>query len=348
MMTDKRGVIQFVNAAFEQTTGYRRNEAIGRDIHLLDSGRQGEPFFRDVRERIARQGAWSGRMVSRKKDGTLYPERCTLTPLKSASGEVIGYLSYRSDIMEHIRLETTAAEILSAKNACCVFTGIRHELGNAVNSLDITLEVLKAKLDHMERPAVMNYLDRALEHSSTLAHLLRILKTGTIFGVPELQDVRLPDFMNEFMNLVREDFTAKGIAIDVAIDEDAEFCSADPRSLYHVLLNLFINAADALKGNGRARISVNVYRQGGTVHIKVEDNGSGMTEEVRRNLFKPFYTTKPQGTGLGLALVHKFLASMNGAIDVSSRLNAGTTVDISVPAGTGAVSGVPDPSSCLM
>ncbi len=234
--------------------------------------------------------------------------------------------------MEHLRLEIIAAEVVSAKNVDYTFSGIKHELGNAVNSLDITLEVLKAKLDHLEKPAVAGYLDRALEQTSKVSHLLRILKSGTIFGTPELQSLRLPDFMREFINLVQEDFTAKGMPISVSIRDNAEYCTVDPRSLYHILLNLLINAADALMGNEQPRISVKVFQSGGSIHIQVEDNGSGMTELQQRNLFKPFYTTKAHGTGLGLMIVRKLLTAMNGAIEVRSRQDAGTTVDIIVPA----------------
>jgi signal transduction histidine kinase len=135
-----------------------------------------------------------------------------------------------------------------------------------------------------------------------------------------------------FQGLVREDLEARGIALSVQILPGAERIRADGRAIQHVLLNLTTNAADALKGRDRPRIAITLSREDDEVHIRVSDNGAGMTEEQQKNLFKPFQTTKPKGTGLGLVIVKKMLTSINGRIAIDSKVGSGTIAHVYVPA----------------
>ncbi len=141
----------------------------------------------------------------------------------------------------------------------------------------------------------------------------------------------MSDFMGKFLALVRSDFKARGIDVTASIDPDVKDCHADPRALQQILLNLFTNAADACEGRENPRISVRVMNTAGRVLVRVEDNGWGMTAEQQKNLFKPFHTSKAKGTGLGLVIVKKMMTSMNGAVEIESRKNVGTTVDLYLP-----------------
>jgi signal transduction histidine kinase len=144
--------------------------------------------------------------------------------------------------------------------------------------------------------------------------------------------------MNKFLVLVRGDFSLRrGIELVLSLDPDVEFCLADPRALQQILLNLFSNAADACEGREAPKIEIMISRSRGMVHFRIADNGRGMSEEQQNDLFKPFYTTKNHGTGLGLVIVKKMLSSMNSEIEVFSRKDEGTKVDIFIPeGGTGA------------
>ncbi len=329
VLTDSRGFIRYVNSAFEQITGYTREEVVGRSPHMLDSGRHDEAFYRSMREILSRDGVWRGRLVSRKKDGTLYHEDCTVALIKG--GNINSFVSIRRDIMDKMRLEAIAEKVDVENNNGYIFTGVRHEIGNVINSLVMLLGVLRTKLDSIEKPAVREYLDRALEQAMKGSFLLRSLKNADLYEKPELQNIRLSAFMDKFVELVKEDFTAKGISITASRADGAEYCFADPRLLHQILLNLVINASDALEGREHRKIALSVFEEGGRIVIRVEDNGCGMSEEQVKNLFRPFHTTKARGTGLGLVIVKKLLAALKGSITVSSLRNTGTTVDITIP-----------------
>jgi signal transduction histidine kinase len=106
---------------------------------------------------------------------------------------------------------------------------------------------------------------------------------------------------------------------------------ADPRALQQVLVNLVANALDALEGRPTPRIEITAREGGPYVQIEVQDNGSGIPLGARQAVFQPFYTTKPGGTGLGLCIVKKLLASMNGTVEISSEVGLGTRIDLSLP-----------------
>jgi signal transduction histidine kinase len=232
-----------------------------------------------------------------------------------------------------MKLREIAADVQTKRDRGSLPSEVNHEIGKAVNSLLVTLGMLKAKIEALDKPAVEGYIDRSLNHVSRMAYLLRSLKNGSIFNTPELRCIKIVDFMEEFVELVNEDYASKGITLKTSVRSNAEYCYADPRSLYHVLVNLLMNAADALEGVEHPEISVIAYKLGSSdVRLCVKDNGCGMTEEQIRDLYKPFYTTKAQGSGLGLIIVNRLLTAMNGSMEIESRKGFGTTVNLTIPA----------------
>ena len=339
VISTERGIITYVNQAFEKITGYSKQEAVGRDQHMLDGGKHDEAFFRGLRETIRRNGFWKGRLLNKKKDGTLYNEDCTYSPIKNQEGEIISYVSIKRDVTEKLWLESIAQSVETMNNIGYIFAGVRHEIGNPVNAVTMILEVLKSKLAHLEPKAIEGYLDRALNEISRVAYLLRTLKAYNMYERPDLQRVAIGKFMEQFLSVVREDFRARRILITVALAPDAQFCYADPRALQQILLNFLANASDALQDRKDPSINIRVFKRGGMIRIEVEDNGCGMTEEEQKTLFKPFYTTKPKGTGLGLVIVKKMLTMMKGAIEISSTKDKGTVVNMAILDGTGREAG---------
>ncbi len=331
VLTDSRGFIRYVNSAFQHVTGYTRKEVMGKSPHFLDSGRHDETFYRGVREILSRDGVWRGQIISRKKDGALYPEDCTIALLKGRSDDLKNFISIRRDIMDKVRLEGIAEKVDAEKNNDLIVTGVRHEIGNVINSLAMLLGVARTKLDAIDKPAVGDYLDRALEEVRKGTSILQSLKNSNFCERPDFQNIGIPEFLHKFLELIKEDFAAKEIAINTTMETRAFFCFADPRLLHQILLNLMINAADALEGRDERRIALSVFREEDSIVIRLQDNGCGMSEEQLKNLFQPFHTTKARGTGLGLVIVKKLLSAINGSIKVTSLQNVGTTIDIKVP-----------------
>jgi signal transduction histidine kinase len=212
-----------------------------------------------------------------------------------------------------------------------VFSGIRHEIGNPINSLKMTLTVLLDNLETFSSDMTQEFLRRSLGEIGRVEYLLRALSNFNMFERLNIQTIEIDPFLDKFLDLVSDDFQSRGIRINKVTSEDATTCLADARALHQVLLNLMSNAAEALKGKEDPEIGISVHCSQGLLKLAVQDNGRGIPEEAQRNLFKPFFTSKTKGTGLGLVIVKKMLTKMNGTVDIQSRDNGGTVVTLSIP-----------------
>ncbi len=331
VITDTRGVIGYVNPAFEKITGYSREEITGREIGILDRDPSKELFWLGMPAAMRLEGGWSGRLTGKRKDGTLYEEECTFAPIRAASGEVVNYVFIKRDITEKLRLESVAQAVDMMNNIGYIFSGVRHEIGNPVNAIIMNLSLIKSKFETIDKPSIEKYVERALASCEKVEYLLRSLRNFNLYEKPDIHDLEAEDFVGKFVSLVQEDFQNKGIAIDTFVEPVR--MQADARVLQQALLNVFTNAADALAGRDNPRISVAASLNSDRVRIRVYDNGIGIPEDRLKGLFKPFQTSKAHGTGLGLVIVQKMITLMNGTVEITSTAGKGTDVDILLPAG---------------
>ena len=326
------GVIVYANPAFEQMTGYSADEIIGRTLHFLESGKLGEEYYAGLRESLASGGVWNGRLINRRKNGALYYEDCTVSPVKDGKGAIVNYVYVKRDVTEKLRFEAIAESVNTMDNIGYVFSGVRHEIGNPINSINMILGILRAKQDTLASEAIRDYLARMTEQVSRVEYILRSLKSFNLYETQEPQNIDLSQFIENFLPLIKEDLGKKGIVIETDAEPGAT-AYADPRALQQVLLNIITNAADAVSGREKPLIALSLSRNADTMRIRVRDNGQGVPEDKVKEIFRPFYTTKAHGTGLGLVIVQKMLARMNGSIGLESVVGEGTTVDITIPEG---------------
>ena len=235
------------------------------------------------------------------------------------------------DISEKVRLESIAQAVNTTDNIGYIFSGVRHEIGNPLNSLKMALSVLRSNLDNFDRETVVEYIDRGLADIGRVEYLLKSMKSFAMFERVELKDVELGDFMRRFMLLIEREFSERGISL--VFDEPAELSRVriDSRALHQALLNLLANAADALEGVADAEVHIFAEERDQLVRLVVADNGKGISERQKLLLFKPFNTSKPTGNGLGLVITRKLLAQMNADISIESSPGNGTLAIISLP-----------------
>jgi signal transduction histidine kinase len=263
---------------------------------------------------------------------------------------LLGYRSYAispqsiclfvHDISEKARLEAIAQTVNTMDNIGIVFSGIRHEIGNPLNSMKMAMSVLRANLDTFPAETIGAYIERALSEIARMEYMLRALKSFSMFETFDIRDTDLADFVARFLQVASDDFAARGIALHFQPPAAALPVQVDPRALHQALLNLLANAADALDGRTAPQIRIELSRQDHLAWLAIHDNGCGMDEEQLRQLFLPFHTSKAGGNGLGLVITRKFLAGMACSIEFSSTLGQGTSVTIAIP-----LAGVPtDPN----
>ncbi len=260
-------------------------------------------------------------------------------PLRVGS-RLLGYTLYRGgrfawvlvrDITEKERLESIAEAVESMNNIGYVFSAVRHELGNPVNSIKAALSVLRANLDSYSKETVAEYLDGMGAELGRVENLLRSLKTFSLYERPEIQPVELGALLNDFARRIWDETRRRDISLSVEVAREC-WAACDPRAMQQVLLNLFANAADAVAGRAKPEVRLAASGGGELAVVRVQDNGPGMTLEQRQKVFKPFHTTKERGTGLGLVISRKMVVRMSGTIAVDSEQGLGTTVTITLPA----------------
>jgi len=235
------------------------------------------------------------------------------------------------DITETARLESIAQAANAMDNIGFIFSGIRHEIGNPLNSLKMALSVLKQNLGTFSVESVSEYIDRGLADIGRMEYLLKSLKTFSIYDHVDIKDQPLQEFMRKFLALIERDFQSHGIRIINETPIDIARIRIDKRALHQALLNIFNNAADALKGRYCPEIRISAELRGQLVWLSIADNGCGIPLEQQEHLFQPFNTNKPNGNGLGLVITRKLLAMMNSDIEIDSRPKQGTRVTISLP-----------------
>ncbi len=334
---DRLGRHTFVNPAAAELLGYKPEELIGWVSHPLwhHTRRDGSPYppaqcpiYASIHDgkvhRVTEDLFW-------RRDGSTFLVDFTSTPILEGS-EVAGAVVVFRDISKVARLESIAEAIETMNSIGYVFSAVRHELGNPVNSVKMALSVLRNNLGKFPEETVRTYLDRSLEELLRVEDLLVSLKSFSLYENVKTQEIDLIAFLEQFLALVRPDFERRGISLRLKPSPDARKAVADPRALQQVLLNLFANAADALAGRSNPRIVLRTFAEPGLSGIRVEDNGTGIPDEVRRELFQPFRTTKASGTGLGLVVVKKMMAKMEGTIDVETWPGSGTTMILTLQA----------------
>lgn len=240
---------------------------------------------------------------------------------------------YVTDITEKMRLDSIAEAVNTMNNLGYIFSGIRHELGNPINSIKTTMTVCRNNIQSYSKDTILEYINRVLMDITRVEGLLKDLKNFSMYENPDRKNVHIPSYFENLLSMVAPDFSSCNIKIKTALRPEAEMGFFDPRALQHVILNILTNAADALQGRDRPEIAISTCKTGERIIIKVRDNGCGIPDEQKKHLFKPFTTTKTQGTGLGLVIVQKMLSKMDGTISICSTQNVETIVTINLPAG---------------
>jgi PAS domain S-box-containing protein len=329
MTTDGR--VQYVNPAFSKISGFAREEVLGRRLTQLVRSKDSERLYPQIMQRLSKGLSWTGSANTWRKDRTAYVEESTLFPIKDAGGDLISIVAIQRDVTDKKRMESIIESASLMDNLGYIFTGLRHEIGNPLNSLKMSLTVLSKNINTFTQDRVVDFIDRGLDEVTRMEYLLKAFKNFSLYDSPEITRVSLSDFMSKFVGLIRDDFLQRDIRIVTHQEEASLSVAADTRMLHQVLLNLMTNAADALVDTPAARIDIHVQKHPPWVQLRVRDNGAGMTAEERSHVFTPFFTTKAKGTGLGMVIVRKMLVKMNAAIRLESEKGMGTTVMIDLP-----------------
>jgi signal transduction histidine kinase len=280
-------------------------------------------------EHLERGRTWKGNLIA-QQGGEERHLRFYAKPLLGLEGDR-SYLLVVHDVTEMARLQSIADAVNFSDNLGHFLSGIRHELGNPVNSIKTALTVLRANLDGFGPAKVADYLDRVLGEVSRIEYLLHWLRSFSVNEVVVLGRVELADFMREVVALVEPSANRAGVTLEVEPSPRVAV-TADARALCQVVLNLVSNAIEALSGMpGDPTLHIDAAVVDDRVEIVVADNGPGMPAEIQALAMRPFFTTKRTGTGLGLVIAQRLVATQGGRLRLSSEPGVGTRAVVSLP-----------------
>jgi signal transduction histidine kinase len=236
-----------------------------------------------------------------------------------------------TDATDRRRIEQIAAGVSLSDNIGHAFAGIRHELGNPVNSLKSAVSLLRSEVASMSPAQLATYLEAMEKECSRMDFLLRSLRNFSSLDSIECQGVSVHELVSSFERVAGSDARRRGFQLDVEVSPTCGDVWADERALFQVLLNLTTNAIDACEGVAEPHISLQVTPELDGVRFDVSDNGAGIPAADRDKLSRPFFTTKRGGTGLGLAMSQRLVSRMGGALSFVSELGKGSTFSVLLP-----------------
>jgi len=345
---DEDGLIVFSNDSCNTMFGYKSGELIGQHYSVIrslpqDEGRRAmDELFGVLREK----GAWMGEMNSRKKDGTPFITRSRISVLEMDG--VRSFVAVVEDITEKKNMEAQFLRSQRMESVGRLSSGIAHDMNNILTPIFISSFMLRRKLPPEDFEKMLGNIETNAQRG---ADLIKQLLTVNCDMSGQRHVVETSQLASDMMKIMSGTFP-KNITLSASTPEDVWPVIGDPTQLHQVLLNLCVNARDAMPAGGVLTLTTENTRldenfaamnvdatPGPYVLIRVSDTGDGIPAEVIDKIFDPFFTTKEtgKGTGLGLSTVMGIVKSHQGFVNLRSRVAMGSVFEIYLPAAPDAV-----------
>src|SRR5690348_9438621 len=343
VMTDLDGHIEYVNAAFTKNTGYQSAEVLGKTPRILKSGETPPTVYRDLWAAIRAGRVWHGDLVNRRKDGTLYEDAMWVFPVTDAQGQVVRLLALKEDVTKKRSLEAQLRQAQRMESIGRLAGGVAHDFNNVLTAIFGYTELLSETLPPgSSQREDLEEIRKAAQRASGLTRQLLAFSRQQVLQ-PVVAETN--DLVESLEKMLRR-IVSEDIKLTLTLNRTTGNILVDPGQFDQVLMNLVVNARDAMPKGGSLMIETanadldeqyvmehQVVTPGRYVLISVSDTGSGIPPAVRSRIFEPFFTTKEigKGTGLGLSTVYGIVKQSGGYVWVYSEVGKGTTFKIYLP-----------------
>ncbi|MEE9187182.1 MAG: PAS domain S-box protein [Bacteroidota bacterium] len=328
-ITDANARMVYVNPAFERSTGYSRDELIGKNPGILKSGKHGKAFWREVWKTILRGESWIGEIENRRKNGEPLHTQLIIAPIIDSSGKVVGFLGAHSDITKQKILEQELARSQKMESIGTLAAGIAHEVGNPLASISSVVQVI-------QRSTSEDFVKEKLELvKNQINRISTVIRQLVDFSRPSDYEPRPTDvnaILREAVTIVQYGKKAKHVRFDLQLEDPIPLLKIVPDQIVQVFINILMNAVDSLEGKP-GEVSVRTFTNEDAVCVSIQDTGKGILGIDLEKIFDPFFTTKDigYGSGLGLWVSYGIVKSFDGDITVQSKEGEGSTFTVILP-----------------
>jgi PAS domain S-box-containing protein len=323
--TDVSGRITYVNDKFVEISGYSRDELIGQDHRIINSAYHSNEFIRELWRTIANGHVWHGELRNRAKYGHYYWVDTTIVPFLDTRGKPYQYIAIRADITARKAAEERLAQQAALARVGQMAAVVAHEVRNPLAGVKGAIQVLmsRRRADDTELPVMRDIVARIDSLSELINDLMVFARPRAL----RLAVVELPAIVADAITIVRRDPAAHGI--DITVHGEDVSVAADGELVRATILNLLLNAAQAMAGDGH--ITVTTHRQKEMAVVQIRDTGPGIPDDIRGQIFEPFFTTKARGGGLGLPIARRTAELHGGSLTLECPATGGTVVTMSLP-----------------
>ena len=342
-ITDQRGIINYVNDQFCRISKYSRDELLGQDHRIINSGYHSKEFIRELWTTIAAGQVWKGELRNRAKDNTIYWVDTTIVPFLNSEGKPYQYVAVRHDITQRKLAEEQvlkqAAELQRAAQLSFVgelAAGLAHEIKNPLAGIQGAVDILIRRRDKNdpEREALEGMRHEVQRIDNTVRTLLDKARPRLV----SVRETSLTEVVRQAVNVASAQAsgaTGDKVTLEFDLPDDPITVRIDPAQIEDAVLNLIINAIEATGEEGTVRIGVYRREEGPSGEaeavVEISDNGCGVSDENLTRIFNPFFTTRTGGTGLGLPAVRRIARAHGGAVEVNSTVGIGSTFTLHLP-----------------
>ena len=330
LITDTDARIQYANSKFEELSGWSLPDILGKTPSFLQSGNTDPETYGEIRATLAAGRTWQGTFRNLRKDGSSYWVDTMILPLLDQDGAVQNFIGIGEDITERRRAREQVVRAQKLEAVGQLAGGVAHDFNNILTTIVGASHL--AALDAPEGSELAGEIEQIGIAARRAKSIVNELLTFARREPGESRPVDLVAVVDEVTGLLKASLPPT-VSIKVECPGPVSVIG-DQTHLNQIVMNLCRNAAEAIAGeNGTIRISAR-NSGGDRVDLVVEDDGPGMSEDIRKHLFEPFFTTKPlgKGSGLGLAVVFGLVEEMRGSIEVESEPGGGARFTINLPA----------------
>jgi len=335
--------IIFVNPAFTTMTGYTAEEVIGKTPRILQGAHTDKAVLSRLRQNLERGEVFEGEGINYRKDGKEFNLEWQITPLRNADGTITHFVAIQRDITDRKKLETQFRQSQKMEAIGQLAGGVAHDFNSILTVIQMQAGLLKSEGNlSAEQSELADDIRGAVQRAVGLTRQLLLFSRTEVL---QPRDLDLNHNVTEMTRMLKR-ILGENIAVQLNLAVQPMFLHADAGMMDQVMMNLAVNARDAMLNGGQLVIETAGVefdestatqtaqaRPGSFVRLSVSDNGCGIPPEYLPKIFEPFFTTKGvgKGTGLGLATVFGIAQQHHGWVNVHSEVGHGTTFTVYLP-----------------